>query len=162
MLAHDPFDPLAADGLTRGSHMTRTGQIPWWSSIKRNLISVVPRRWPQPFFKMSRSIRSRSFSRRSREISAAESGAECGADAGIGCHADPASRPSLPLRQLRNIEVAQADERQSIPSYQTPARTRSGPHHAAAAWRRVRRRRHGPDQSGIRGRAAVGVNDAAF
>src|SRR5207237_40291 len=33
------------------SHMTRTGQTPWWSSIKRNLISVVPRRWPQLFLK---------------------------------------------------------------------------------------------------------------
>src|SRR5262252_5688291 len=31
--------------------MTRTGQTPWWSSIKRNLISAVPRRWPQPFLK---------------------------------------------------------------------------------------------------------------
>jgi transposase-like protein len=42
------------------------------------------------------------FSRRSREISAAGSGAECGADAGIGCRADPASRLPLPLRQLRS------------------------------------------------------------
>ena len=41
------------------------------------------------FLKMSRSIRSRSFSRRSREISAAGSGTECGADAGIGRSADP-------------------------------------------------------------------------
>jgi len=56
------------------------------------------------FFKMSRSVRSRSFSRRSREISVAGSGAECGADAGIVCRADPASRPPLPLRQLRSIE----------------------------------------------------------
>src|SRR5439155_15641319 len=56
------------------------------------------------FFKMSRSIRSRSFSRRSREISAAGSGTKCGADAGIGRSADPASRPPLPLRQLRSIE----------------------------------------------------------
>ena len=31
--------------------MTRTGQISRWSSIKRNLISAVPRRWPQPFLK---------------------------------------------------------------------------------------------------------------
>src|ERR1700704_6838683 len=56
------------------------------------------------FFKMSRSIRRRSFSRRSREISDAGSGAECGADAGIGRSAGPASRPPLPLRQLRSIE----------------------------------------------------------
>jgi hypothetical protein len=56
------------------------------------------------FYKMSRSIRSRSFSRRSREISAAGSGTECGADAGIGRSADPPSRPPLPLRQLRSIE----------------------------------------------------------
>jgi hypothetical protein len=34
------------------------------------------------FFKMSRSVRSRSFSRRSREISAAGSEAGCGSDAG--------------------------------------------------------------------------------
>ena len=56
------------------------------------------------FFKMSRSIRRRSFSRRRREISDAESGAECGAGAGIGRSADPAFRPSLRLRQLRSIE----------------------------------------------------------
>src|SRR5215472_16029309 len=56
------------------------------------------------FFKMSRSVRSRSFSRRSREISAAGSGAECEADAGIGCRADPAARLPPPLRQLRSIE----------------------------------------------------------
>jgi hypothetical protein len=47
------------------------------------------------FFKMSRSVRNRSFSRRSREISAAGSTAECGADAGIGRRPDPASRPPL-------------------------------------------------------------------
>jgi hypothetical protein len=53
---------------------------------------------------MSRSIRRRSFSRRSRESSAAGSGTGCRADAGIGRRADPASRPPLPLRQLRSIE----------------------------------------------------------
>jgi len=31
--------------------MTRTGQTSRWSSIKRSLISAVPRRWPQPFLK---------------------------------------------------------------------------------------------------------------
>src|SRR6266446_7167378 len=67
------------------------------------------------FFKMSRSIRSRSFSRRSREISAAGSGTECGADAGIGRGADPASRPPLPLRQF---------EPQKIPLVMSPAETR--------------------------------------
>src|SRR4029079_14144383 len=56
------------------------------------------------FFKMSRSIGRRSFSRRRREVSDAESGAECGAGAGIGRSADPAFRPSLRLRQLRSIE----------------------------------------------------------
>jgi hypothetical protein len=56
------------------------------------------------FFKMSRSIRRRSFSRRRRVISEAESGAECGAGAEIGRSADPAFRPSLRLRQLRSIE----------------------------------------------------------
>ena len=56
------------------------------------------------FFKMSRSIRRRSFSRRNRESSVAGSGAGCGADAGIGRRAAPASRPPLPLRQLRSIE----------------------------------------------------------
>jgi hypothetical protein len=66
------------------------------------------------FFKMSRSLHSRSFSRRSQEISAAGSGAECGADAGIVCRADPASRPPLPLCQLRSIEG------------ECPARLRSG------------------------------------
>src|SRR5437588_5395305 len=55
------------------------------------------------FFKMSRSIRRRSFSRRKREISDPKSGAECGAGAGIGRSADPAFRPSLRLRQLRSI-----------------------------------------------------------
>src|SRR6266850_6621106 len=73
--------------------MTRTGQTPWWSSIKRNLISVVPRRWPQLFLKCRAPSAADRFSRRSREISAAGSGTECGADAGIGRSADPASRP---------------------------------------------------------------------
>jgi hypothetical protein len=54
------------------------------------------------FFKMSRSMRKRSFSRRSREISAAGSGAECGTTAGIGGNAGPAF-PLLRLRQLRSI-----------------------------------------------------------
>src|SRR4051812_36330172 len=56
------------------------------------------------FFKMSRSMRSRSFSRRSREISAARSGTEGAAEAAIGCGADPACPPMLRLRQLRSIE----------------------------------------------------------
>src|SRR5205807_297529 len=77
VLAHDPLDPLAADGLTLGSQFGVDAR---------------------------RSIRSRSFSRRSREISAAGSGTGCGADAGIARSADPASRPPLPLRQLRSIE----------------------------------------------------------
>ena len=50
------------------------------------------------FFRMSRSMRSRSFSRRSREISAAGSGTECGADAGVlGRNAGPAFPPSAPI-----------------------------------------------------------------
>src|SRR5262249_16413604 len=65
---------------------------------------VRPQQDGHSLFKMSRSVRSRSFSRRSREISAAESRAEGGADAGIGGRADPGSRPPLPLRQLRSIE----------------------------------------------------------
>jgi len=64
-----------------------TGQVSRWPSIKRNLISAAPRRWPQ-------LSRNRAFSRRSWENSAA----------GIGCRADPASRVPLPLRQLRSIE----------------------------------------------------------
>ena len=56
------------------------------------------------FFRMSRSMRSRSFSRRSREISAAGSGTEGAAEAAIGCGADPACPPMLRLRQLRSIE----------------------------------------------------------
>src|SRR5262249_57961750 len=55
------------------------------------------------FFKMSRSVRSRLFSRRSREISAARSAAGCGADAGIVCRADPPSPPPPPFRPLRSI-----------------------------------------------------------
>src|SRR4051795_11921494 len=66
------------------------------------------------FFKMSRSIRSRSFSRRSREISAAGSGTGCAAAAavgggGAGAAAVPAAPPPppppppLPLRQLRSM-----------------------------------------------------------
>src|SRR5205814_5868002 len=43
-------------------------------------------------------------SRRRREISDPESGAECGAGAGIGRSVDPAFRPSLRLRQLRSID----------------------------------------------------------
>lgn len=59
------------------------------------------------FFRMSRPVRSRSFSRRSREISAAGSGAEWGAGAGVfGRNAGPAFRPSLRARQLRSIEGA--------------------------------------------------------
>src|SRR6266568_5732788 len=59
------------------------------------------------FFRMSRSIRSRSFSRRSREISTAGSGAECGADAVVlGRSAGPAFHPPLRPRQLRSIEGA--------------------------------------------------------
>src|SRR4051794_2156265 len=54
------------------------------------------------FFRMSRSMRSRSFSRRSREISAAGSGTE--GEATIGCGADPAGPAVLRLRQLRSIE----------------------------------------------------------
>src|SRR5207253_9855036 len=51
------------------SHMTRAGQTPWWSSTKRNLISVVPRRWPQLFLKCrapSAADRSRGEAGRSR------------------------------------------------------------------------------------------------
>src|SRR5216683_3051306 len=59
------------------------------------------------FFRMSRSIRSRSFSRRSREISTAGSGAECGADAVVlGRSAGPAFHPPFRPRQLRSIEGA--------------------------------------------------------
>ena len=54
---------------------------------------------------MSRSMRSRSFSRRSREISAAGSGTEWVADAGVlGRNAGHAFRPPPRLRQLRSIE----------------------------------------------------------
>jgi hypothetical protein len=56
------------------------------------------------FFKMSRSIRRRSFSRRRREISAAGSRTECGADAGVLRNAGPKFRP--PRRQLRSIDGA--------------------------------------------------------
>jgi hypothetical protein len=56
---------------------------------------------------MSSSIRSRSFSRRSREISADGSGTECGAGADVlGRNASPAFRPPLRPRQLRSIEGA--------------------------------------------------------
>src|SRR5215813_1391613 len=44
--------------------------------------------------------RHRSELARSKECARAE----CGADADIGCRADPASRPPLPLRQLCSIE----------------------------------------------------------
>jgi len=53
---------------------------------------------------MSRSLRRRSFSRRSREISAAGSGTQGVAKAGCGCAADLAFRPPPRLRQLRSIE----------------------------------------------------------
>ena len=53
---------------------------------------------------MSRSMRSRSFSRRSREISVAGSATEGVADAGFGGAADPAFCPPWRLRQLRSIE----------------------------------------------------------
>jgi hypothetical protein len=53
---------------------------------------------------MSRSIRNRSFSRQSREISAAGSGTEGAAEAGGGCGTNPACRPPPRLRQLPSIE----------------------------------------------------------
>src|SRR3979411_2503857 len=56
------------------------------------------------FFKMSRSMRRRSFSRRRRVISEAGSEAQCAADDGIRRSVAPAFRPSLRLRQLRSIE----------------------------------------------------------
>jgi hypothetical protein len=66
------------------------------------------------FFKMSRCIRSRSFSQRSRELSAVGSGTECPADTDIGGSAAAAFRPPLRLRQVRSIEG------------EIPARWRSG------------------------------------
>ena len=53
---------------------------------------------------MSRSMRSRSFSRRSREISAAGSATEGVADAGFRSTAGPVFPPPWRLRQLRSIE----------------------------------------------------------
>src|SRR5947208_148728 len=59
------------------------------------------------FFKMSRSMRRRSFSRRSRAISAVRSGEDVDADV-LECNAVPAPRPSLRLRQLRSIKGVMA------------------------------------------------------
>src|SRR3954471_13643060 len=56
------------------------------------------------FPEMSRSMRSRSFSRRSREISAARSATQGMAGAGFAGTADPACCPPWRLRQLRRIE----------------------------------------------------------
>ena len=53
---------------------------------------------------MSRSMRRRSFSRLRREISAAGSGTEGVADAGLAGTPDPAFCPPWRLRQLRSIE----------------------------------------------------------
>jgi hypothetical protein len=63
------------------------------------------------FFKMSRSIRSRSFSRRSREISAAGSGTECGARRRYRAQRRPRIPPSAsiaPVAQHRggNAQLA--------------------------------------------------------
>src|SRR4029077_4897068 len=87
----------------RTSHMTRTGQTPWWSSIKRNLISVVPRRWPQLLLKC-RAPSAADHSRGEAGRSLPPGPERNAADAGIGRSADPAPRPPLPLRQLRSIE----------------------------------------------------------
>src|SRR3954465_11732693 len=56
------------------------------------------------FPEMSRSWRGRSFSRRSREISAARSATQGMADAGFAGTADPACCPPWRLPQLRSIE----------------------------------------------------------
>ena len=70
-----------------------------------HLTDRIIRRLPQFFFRMSRSIRSRLFSRRRREISAAGSKTECEADAGVpGRNAGLSFRP--PRRQLRSIDGA--------------------------------------------------------
>ena len=71
------------------------------------------------FFRMSRSMRSRSFSRRSREISAAGSGTEGAAEAAIGCGADPACPPVLrcaPIAQHRGGDAQLAGDLHQRPT----------------------------------------------
>src|SRR5436190_19237098 len=56
------------------------------------------------FPEMSRSMRGRSFSRQSREISAAGSATQGMADAGCAGTTDPAGCPPWRLRQLPSIQ----------------------------------------------------------
>ena len=63
-------------------HMTLTGQADACCSIKANFIVASPQRCRQLFFKMSRFIRARSNSRRSRSISEAWSAGEAIVGAG--------------------------------------------------------------------------------
>src|SRR5881392_241430 len=155
VLAHQPLDPLAADGLALGTQLGMNTRCPISAAVLRMnppdidqqlAIGVLARalwlRTPSveagrrhaqgiahdahrpdipvvldqaephlggsekmatAFFKMSRSMRRRSFSRRSRAISAVRSGEDVDADV-LECNAVPAPRPSLRLRQLRSIE----------------------------------------------------------
>ena len=84
--------------------MTRTGQISRWSSIKRNLISAVPRRWPQPFLKChapSAVDRSRDEAGKSpppgRERNAGPTPVSCAAPTRI-----PSSASIAPVAQHRS------------------------------------------------------------
>jgi len=63
---------------------------------------------PPKVFRISRSMRSQSFSRRSQEISAAGFGAECGADVGMLDAAPariPPSTPIAPIAQQRGCDA---------------------------------------------------------
>ena len=76
--------------------MTRTGQTSRWSSIRRNLISVVPRRWPQLFLKCRAPCaadRSRGEAGRSRPPGP---GRNAGPAPAVGAQRRPRIPPSAP------------------------------------------------------------------
>jgi len=74
--------------------MTRTGQISRWSSIKRNLISAVPRRSPQPFLK----CRAPSAADRSRDEAGKSPPPSPGRNAGPTPESGAAPTPPPALR----------------------------------------------------------------
>ena len=75
--------------------------------MRRNFISALPRKCAAFFFRISRSMRRRSFSRRRRAFSAAKSAPAGGIAACVlERRGDPACPPSPLFRQARSLEAA--------------------------------------------------------
>src|SRR6516162_5911274 len=132
--------------------MTRTGQISRWSSIKRNLISAVPRRWPQPFLK----CRARSAADRSRDEAGKSPPPGPKRDAGptpveFFRKVTPSLAHSTPFRSRRSLAKVSTNSREPHIPPPSPG-TLQPPRGYDAAVLRQQRRLQGilqPDHQGV-------------